>query len=151
MAYISNPFAIDVAARQQHIDAASHVHYLLKELGKISFVERVLNRLMTRTSNWTIGQQRHYAGLSQHDRFIEKLSAVTHRRVFPVPVSPDHGGERTAAFGHHQVRGHRSAFQTVISYVVDISKRAMLHTNLFDIERRMTIVIKVAEEFGILG
>ena len=63
-------------------------------------------------------------------------------------MPPDHRGKRTAAFGDDQVRGHHAAFQTVIGDVVNIRASAMRYTDSFKIERRLLVIIKVAEEFG---
>ena len=66
-------------------------------------------------------------------------------------MPPDHRGKRTAAFGDDQVRGHHAAFQTVIGDVVNICVSAMRDTDSFKIERRLLVIIKVAEEFGVLS
>src|SRR6266851_1298943 len=93
--------------------------------------------------NWPVRQQRYDASLSQHHRFIKKLSAIAHRRVVPIPVSPDHGRERASAFRHDQVRGHDAAFRTAVSDVVNVSVFAMSDANLLYAERRFLIIVKV--------
>src|SRR5437868_12412447 len=65
-------------------------------------------------------------------------------------MSPDHRGEWPSTFRHHEIGRHDPALRTVVSDVVNCRGRAALHANLFEVERRLLIVVEVANEIGIL-
>src|SRR5260370_28069879 len=106
---------------------------------------------MAGARNWTVRQQRNDACLRHRNRFIEKLFAIAHRRVLPIPVTPDDRGEWPAAFWHDEICRHDAAFRTIVSNVVNSRICSWLHTDLFNSERRLSIVIEMANQIGILG
>src|SRR5437762_14164516 len=106
---------------------------------------------MSGARNWPIDQQRNHTSRRQRNRFIQKLSPISHGRVLPIPVAPNHRRERTSAFRHYEICGHDAAFWTVVSDVIDGCTCTPLHADPLDSKRRFLIVIKVTKEIGTLS
>src|SRR2546425_9130856 len=106
---------------------------------------------MARPRDRAVWKEGNYSRWRDGDRFIKKLFAIAHRRVLPVPVSPDDCGERASAFRHHEVGRNDAAFRAVVSDVGNRRAFTVLDADLFYAQRRFLIVFEMANEVWILG
>src|SRR2546426_1385365 len=117
---------------EQQIDPSSHVDHFLKKVQSDALIQGIFTLNMSRPRDRAVWKEGNYSRWREGDRFIKKLFAIAHRRVLPVPVSPDDGRERTLAFRHDEIRGHDTAFRTVVCDVINSCVRAPLNADLLD-------------------
>src|SRR5438067_7333156 len=151
MANVTHPLWIYVATRGQYVNAALHVDNFLEKLRRITFIDWVLDWHVSRTRHGIIWQERDQSALGQCYGLLKKFFAIAHGRVLPAPVSPNNRRERASALQHDQISRDDSAFGTIVSDVVNSCVRAMLHSDLLEVERRVSIVIEVAGEISFLS
>src|SRR3989442_6123207 len=116
---------------EQQIDPSSHVDHFLKKVQSDALIQGIFTLNMSRPRDRAVWKEGNYSRWREGDRFVKKLFAIAHRRVLPVPVSPDDCGEWTLAFRHDEIRGHDTAFRTRVSNVVNGGVLAMLDADLF--------------------